>query len=366
MLSVFFTLTYFSLLAIVKGDATSFWKDYQGLRKHKQFLLNLQTRHSNSLKVESIGRSIEGRDLLLAKVCLNRRCGRRPIIWVDSAVHAREWIGPAATTYLLKNLLENGRYRKMLRAFDWFILPIANPDGYSYSKQVNPEWRKNRRRGVKCLARGDPAEGPGVDLNRNFGFAWKGSDDKCSSNYPGSKPFSEPETRAIRDFLLPRYKGQVVIYNSVHSAGQAFVIPWGHTNKKWKGERLLKRFLEAGREAMGNAGKPYRIGTVKQVYGVNANGGVNGWAAAKLGTMFPFVTELVDKKRWGRTPPKEQIFSEVEAFLDFAIGSAEAAFNVLMRKSRRRRDGGRYQGSKVEARRRPHKGFEAQRWHRRL
>ena len=26
---------------------------------------------------------------------------------------------------------------------------------------------------------------------------------------------------------------------------------------------------------------------------------------------FPFVTELVDKKRWGRTPPKEQIFSEV-------------------------------------------------------
>ena len=37
---------------------------------------------------------------------------------------------------------------------------------------------------------------------------------------------------------------------------------------RWKGERLLKRVLEAGREAMGVAGKPYRIGTVKQVYGV--------------------------------------------------------------------------------------------------
>ena len=36
-----------------------------------------------------------------------------------------------------------------------------------------------------------------------------------------------------QDFLLPRYKGQVVIYNSVHAAGQAFVIPWGHTGKKY-------------------------------------------------------------------------------------------------------------------------------------
>lgn len=337
--SLFFTLCQLSLLAVVKGDATSFWEDYQGLRQHKQFLLNLQTRHSNSLKVESIGQSTEGRDLLLAKVCVNRRCGRRPIIWVDSAVHAREWIGPTATTYLLKNLLENRRYRKIARAFDWFILPIANPDGYTYSRQVNKEWRKNRRPGGYCSAGGNPAEGPGIDLNRNFGYAWKGSDDKCSSNYPGSEPFSEPETRAIRDFLLPQYRGKVVIYNSVHSAGQAFVIPWGHTNKKWKGEPLVRRVLEAGIEAMGTAGKPYRIGTVKQVYGVNANGGVNGWAAAKLGTMFPFVTELVDKERWGRTPPKEQIFSEVEAFLDFAIGSAEAVYNLLVRKARQRRDG---------------------------
>ena len=30
----------------------------------------------------------------------------------------------------------------------------------------------------------------------------------------------------------------------------------------------MRRVLEAGIEAMGTAGKPYRIGTVKQVYGV--------------------------------------------------------------------------------------------------
>ena len=39
-----------------------------------------------------------------------------------------------------------------------------------------------------------------------------------------------------------------------------------HYISRWKGERLLKTVLEAGKEAMGIAGKPYRIGTVKQVY----------------------------------------------------------------------------------------------------
>ena len=42
-----------SLQLTKAGDATSFWEDYQDLRQHKQFLLNLQTRHSNSLKVQN-------------------------------------------------------------------------------------------------------------------------------------------------------------------------------------------------------------------------------------------------------------------------------------------------------------------------
>ena len=30
------------------------------------------------------------------------RCGSKPIVWVDSLIHAREWIAGAATTYLAK------------------------------------------------------------------------------------------------------------------------------------------------------------------------------------------------------------------------------------------------------------------------
>ena len=47
----------------------------------------------------------------------------------------------------------------------------------------------------------------GVDLNRNYGFRFgfddKGSSpDPCSEYYRGSAPFSEPETKAIRDFVV--------------------------------------------------------------------------------------------------------------------------------------------------------------------
>ena len=44
---------------------------------------------------------------------------------------------------------------------------------------------------------------------------------------------------------------------------------------------------------------------------------------------FPFVTELVDKKRWGRTPPKEQIFSEVTWGQIFQEGTRGKIFSEV-------------------------------------
>jgi murein tripeptide amidase MpaA len=47
------------------------------------------------------------------------------------------------------------------------ILPMANPDGYEYSRNNDRHWRKNRgiNPGSTCK---------GVDLNRNWGFHWGG------------------------------------------------------------------------------------------------------------------------------------------------------------------------------------------------
>ncbi|MBK6995998.1 MAG: hypothetical protein IPH31_14140 [Lewinellaceae bacterium] len=59
-------------------------------------------------------------------------------------------------------------------------------------------WRKNLR---------DNGDGTfGVDLNRNYGYFWGNDDNGSSPNpnsqtYRGPEPFSEPETRTMRDFV---------------------------------------------------------------------------------------------------------------------------------------------------------------------
>ena len=90
---------------------------------------------------------------------------------------------------------------------------MVNPDGYEYSHVVDRMWRKTRRndtrpsaalRGRKQRVDDDGNEECiGVDLNSNFEFNWqKGSSNPCSPNFAGRKPFSEPESRALANFML--------------------------------------------------------------------------------------------------------------------------------------------------------------------
>jgi hypothetical protein len=69
---------------------------------------------------------------------------------------------------------------------------------YEYSHQKDRLWRKTRSRsgGFGCV---------GTDPNRNFGYNWGGqgaSGNPCDETYYGKKAFSEPETAAMRDFIM--------------------------------------------------------------------------------------------------------------------------------------------------------------------
>ena len=69
-----------------------------------------------------------------------------------------------------------------------------------------------------------------MDLNRNFSYKWGGrgsSGQTCSEEYRGQRAFSEPETAALRKFLLAR-RGSVLMYLTFHSYGQMILYPWGY------------------------------------------------------------------------------------------------------------------------------------------
>jgi len=65
------------------------------------------------------------------------------------------------------------------------VIPLANPDGYLHKTRYNAL---------------------GVDLNRNFGTGWSAESEEPS----GAAPWSEPESRALRDFILYQRPARIV------------------------------------------------------------------------------------------------------------------------------------------------------------
>jgi protein MpaA len=77
---------------------------------------------------------------------------------------------------------------------DLWIVPNLNPDGY---------------------ARGIRQNGRGVDLNANWSSQWEGGGSPFDTYYPGSRPFSERETRIARNLIL-RIRPRVTIWFHQH------------------------------------------------------------------------------------------------------------------------------------------------------
>ncbi|KAF6208024.1 hypothetical protein GE061_016473 [Apolygus lucorum] len=172
------------------------------------------------VKIVTIGKSSENRPLKVAHISSGKRKDA-PAIWIDGGIHGREWVAPSTALFILKQLTENYNTNKaVVDGIDWFIMPVANPDGYEYSHSVDRFWRKNRsknpakryedyydeaRYGRECADDAETCQG--VDLNRNWDFHWKeigASSSPCKPTFAGDRPFSEPETRAMSDFIMDR------------------------------------------------------------------------------------------------------------------------------------------------------------------
>ncbi|MGA5086435.1 M14 family zinc carboxypeptidase [Streptomyces pseudogriseolus] len=191
--------------------AEGVFRPYSGKGGLKEEVLRTAQRNPSLTKVVSIGKTIQGKDILalkLTKQARRTKDGSRPAVLYMANQHAREWITPEMTRRLMHHYLDRYRTdRRIKRIVDttelWFVLS-ANPDGYdhTFADDANRLWRKNLR---DVDGDGKIGSGDGVDLNRNFPYKW-GYDDEGSSpspssqTYRGASPGSEPETQAIDAF----------------------------------------------------------------------------------------------------------------------------------------------------------------------
>ena len=102
-------------------------------------LQDLAAAHPQLLRVESIGRSFEGRDIWLATVTsfATGPDREKPALWVDGNIHATEVAGSMACLYLIHHLVT--RYAadpEVTRCLDtraFYICPRLNPDGAEWA-----------------------------------------------------------------------------------------------------------------------------------------------------------------------------------------------------------------------------------------
>jgi len=201
-------------------------------------LASLRSQFPELAEVVVIGTSLENRPILALKVSDNPGADEgEPAVLFLGCHHAREWISVEVPflfgRYLLENYGSDPAVRRLVDAVEIWIVPMVNPDGHDFSVRVYRYWRKNRR------ANDDGTFG--VDINRNYGYAW-GCDNVGSSPDPGSEvfrgttAFSEPETLAVRNLILGRNFGSLISY---HSYSQLLMYPWGYTTLPTRQDALL-------------------------------------------------------------------------------------------------------------------------------
>jgi murein tripeptide amidase MpaA len=253
--------------------------------------------YPNLVRIESIGRSYEGRDIWLLTVT-NFATGpadEKPALWVDGNIHASEVSPSSACLYLLHRLTrEYGSHEKITRCLDtraFYVCPRVNPDGaewaladkpkiirsstrpYPYDEDPigglvtedidgdgrmlmmripdpNGNWKKHPDE-PRLMIRRDPDETggeyyrilpegrfdepfdpailtiqpkkEGLDLNRNFPSNWRQEHEQSGA---GPYPTSEPEVRAIVDFIAkhPNITGGVTF----HTWSGVLLRPYSH------------------------------------------------------------------------------------------------------------------------------------------
>jgi hypothetical protein len=192
-------------------------KQYTSYKETMAFLEQAMAEHPDLIRVESIGDTWEERPIVLATISLGlENADKKPALLYTGTIHAREWIGIELANTFIKYIIDNHQFNPKLKHAlsnnTLYIVPCLNPDGFEFSRTHFSFWRKNRRNN------GDGTYG--VDLNRNFGSRFKKRNDTNSTTYGGPEAFSEPETRAIKNFVESH--NNITVSLDYHSQGNVF------------------------------------------------------------------------------------------------------------------------------------------------
>lgn len=254
-------------------------QEFKSPEEIEDFVNAIHSRYPDITEVSSIGKTLEGRDILAIKISDNPRVDdKEPVLLVNAMHHAREVMTPEITTDMIEYLVSN--YGQKPEVTNWvdqteiWVVPMFNMDGNNKMWTEDSMWRKNTR------------DGHGVDLNRNYPQGWNtcngSSSNVNSSSYRGAAPGSEPETQAMMN-LVAQIKP---VFNiSYHSYSEIVIYPFGCRPLKTPAEEAVESIGAELARAI-----DYKPGTAWELL-YNADGGDIDWMYVEH-QVLPYVIEV--------------------------------------------------------------------------
>ncbi|MDC0230833.1 M14 family zinc carboxypeptidase [Aureispira] len=222
--------------------------------------------------------------------------------------HAREPLSLSQLIYFMWYLLENystsAEIQYLIDNTELYFIPCVNPDGYIYNETTNPNgggmWRKNRRNNGGSF---------GVDLNRNYGFAYAydnigSSGQMTSDTYRGPSAFSEPETQNVRDFCIAH---NFIFSLNYHTYGAQLIYPWAYNDQLTADSNAYRAYAP-----LMTKDNNYEYGTNMETIGYSTNGDADDWIYGEQTTKNKILSLTPEAGTGGFWPPSSSIVDQCQ------------------------------------------------------
>jgi len=290
---------YFTLL---KSGVGKRGEDYDSPEATIVHLNAIQKKYPQIVSLIEIGRSVEGRSLLFAKISapsstassagLMPMASRKEFKYVAN-MHGDEIVGRELMVKLIEDLAKNygvdERITRLLNTVQIYIMPSMNPDGAAHVTRANAN---------------------GVDLNRSF-------PDYTTDDHQNNSDHREPEIQAMMKFQAQH---QFALSANFHGGAEVVNYPYDAIPDVFPLQNLVQNMsLDYARKV------PYLWNSTDFEHGVTngyawyqVNGGMQDWSYHWYGDLQ--LTIELTKTKWPERSTVDQYYQD---YRDSLLGYIE-------------------------------------------
>ncbi|KAJ3096684.1 hypothetical protein HDU97_005645 [Phlyctochytrium planicorne] len=318
-------------------------------------LKRLAERFPDDVDYENIGKSGDEREIPCVIVAHKPRTkdehigiDMRPSVLFTGMTQPREVLAMMQVMYLLRTLVvsKDDSTLQLLRSTRFVLVPIINPDGYEHLRLQDPAVREKVPKNTAKTCREDSSKN-GVNLGHNWGFMFDskttedGFDKPCNDLYRGSEPFSEPETRAVRDLILKhQFKAAIFFHSRSEREASRLIVPYMYhksylkTHRDDKKNRLIHqndlkvydRITSTMQDALPPKAAKYEYGTAYELMNKTISGSEIDWTFDQAG-IFSLILQ-VGTKDGSYLPKKEHIMPLLEVHIQPILSLAKISLEL--------------------------------------